>query len=156
MERPVSASRGAGRAQRAVREEGAVVDRVVDAHELLVLDVPGAHREMADLAVPHDPVRQSDGPAARLERRVWVALPQRAEPRRLRARHGIRRSIGGDPPSIQDAQHDRAIQGTRSHGRPGRTTDRGTPRGGGAPTRYAWGYRRVERVSVRRAREELT
>ena len=56
MKRPVRARRRARRAEGVIREERAVLDRVRDAHQVLLLDVARAHREVADLAVPHDPV----------------------------------------------------------------------------------------------------
>jgi len=84
-----SARRGAGGAEREVGEEGAVVDRTVDRGERLRVRVPGAHREMADLAVPHDAGRQPDGRAAGVERRVRAFAQDRVEPRRVRARRGV-------------------------------------------------------------------
>src|SRR4029077_18868841 len=87
-----------------------VLDRVVDPDELLVLHVAGAHREMADLAVSHDTVGQTHVAPARAERRVRVGLDQRAQPWRLGAGHGIGRRIGREAPTVEDAEHDRAIR----------------------------------------------
>ena len=110
MERPALASGGTRLTERRVLEEGAVVDRVADPHELLVADVAGAHGEMADLAVTHHSLRQPDGAAAGLERRVRIPLEERVETRGLRARHRIPRSIRRDPPSIEHAEHDRSVR----------------------------------------------
>ena len=41
--------------ERRVLEEGAVLDRVVDAHQVLVEHAAGADRQMADLGVAHLP-----------------------------------------------------------------------------------------------------
>src|SRR5688572_27760283 len=109
VERSALAHRGAGLAQCGVVEEAAVVDRIVDADELLVLDVAGTHREVPDLAVPHDSVGQTDGATARLELRVRPASEERVETRRLRARHRVAWSVGSDPPAVEHAEHDGAV-----------------------------------------------
>src|SRR5581483_343327 len=117
VQRPALADRGACRAQRGVLEERAVGDRVVDADELLVLHVAGAHREMAHLAVPHDAVRKSDRPAARLEPRVRVAREELVEPRRLGAGYRVARTAGGDPPSVEDAEDHRPVTSAHAKAR---------------------------------------
>src|SRR5688500_3287653 len=109
VERPALAHRGAGLAQCGFVEEAAVIDRVVDADELLILDVAGTHREMPDLAVPHDSVRQTDSATAGLELRVRAASEERIKTRRLRTRHRVARSIGSDPPPVEHAKHHRTV-----------------------------------------------
>ena len=111
MER-ASLADGSGRgAQLVVLEERPVGDRVVDAHELLVLDVARTHREVADLAVAHHAVGQSDGAAARLECRVRMCREEPVDPRRRRERDRVARSLWGDPPSVEHAEHDRLVRG---------------------------------------------
>ena len=60
------------RPQHGVLEERAVVDRLVDAHQILVEPPARADRQVADLAVAHLPGRQPGSLARRLERRVRV------------------------------------------------------------------------------------
>src|SRR5438046_7205850 len=108
VEGPAAAHGCACRPERPIAEERSVLDRVVDAHELLVLDVAGAHREMPDLAVSHHAVWEADIAATRAQDRVRIGLEQRAETRRLRPRHGVRGGIRCDAPSIEHAQDDRS------------------------------------------------
>ena len=91
VKRSLAARGRAGCAEGAVREERPIVDRVVDADEILVLHVAGAHDHVTNLAVAHDPVRQTDIAAARPHRGVRAALPQPAELRRARAGDRVRR-----------------------------------------------------------------
>jgi len=46
--------------QRRVLEERPIFDRLVDAHEVLEQDAPGANRQVADLTVAHLARRQTD------------------------------------------------------------------------------------------------
>ena len=101
------------RTQSRVLEERALLDRIVDADELLVLDVSRAHREVPDLAVSHDAVRKADVAAARAEGRVRIRLCERAQTRRLRAGHGVRGRIRGKAPPVEHAEDDRSIRRLR-------------------------------------------
>ena len=69
------------RAQDRVLEERAVVDRLVDPHQVLVEPPARADRQVADLAVPHLTGRQAGRLARGLERRVRVLAPQPVEDR---------------------------------------------------------------------------
>src|SRR5262245_35914091 len=65
--------------QSGVLEEGAVLDRLVHAHEVLEEHAARTNREMADLGVPHLAVRKTDGLAGGRERRVRVRAPEPVE-----------------------------------------------------------------------------
>jgi hypothetical protein len=94
--------------QRGVLEEGAAPYRLVDDVETLRLDVAGADREVTDLAVAHDPGREPDRRAARVERRMRVAREQRVQARRIRACGDVAGTFRRDPPPVEHAQDDGA------------------------------------------------
>ena len=77
-------SRFARRAQRGVAEEAAVLDRLVDADEILLHDSAGAEVEVADLRVAHLALRQADCGTGRIELGVRIGRPQVVEDRRIR------------------------------------------------------------------------
>src|SRR6266511_559984 len=108
MERAAIADGPARAGERLVPEERPVVDRVVDPDELLVLDVPGPHGEVSDLAVAHDAVGEPDGAPARVETRARVAGEQRVDARRAGVRRGVAGPVGRDPPPVEDAEDDRS------------------------------------------------
>ncbi len=62
-------------AEDGVLEEGAVLNRRVDAHEVLQKDTARADRQMADLGVAHLAVREADGGARGLELRMREVAP---------------------------------------------------------------------------------
>ena len=110
VEGPAIARGGACGAEGRVREGRSVVDRVVDAHELLVVHVPRAHRQVPHLAVAHDAVGKADVAAARAKRRMRVTRRERTQTRRFRAGHRVRWRVGRQAPPIENAQHDRAVE----------------------------------------------
>jgi hypothetical protein len=81
--------------QHRILEEGAVLDRVLDAREVLLHHRAGAEVEVADLAVAHLALGQPDGAPAGGQLRVAVALPQLVEHRCLGERQRVARPIGG-------------------------------------------------------------
>ena len=123
VERGVPSRGRAGGAERRIAEERAVVDRVVDPDQILVLDVAGTHRQMADLAVPHDAIGQPDVTAARAHRPMRVGLPKCAKPRRVRTSDGVCGRVRSDAPPVQHAEHDRSIQAGGATPRPPRCLD---------------------------------
>ncbi len=68
-----------GAEQRVVREERAVLDRDVDAHQVLEEDATRSDREVPDLRVAHLARRQPDGLARRLQCGMRVLLPEPVE-----------------------------------------------------------------------------
>src|SRR5581483_9888767 len=68
-----------GGAEHGVGEEGAVLDRPVDAHQVLVEDAAGADRQVPHLRVAHLPGRQPDRLPGGFERRMRVVAPQPVE-----------------------------------------------------------------------------
>src|SRR3954470_5317976 len=91
-----------GGAQRRVVDQGAVGDRLVDTHQVLVEPPARADRQVADLGVPHLPGREPGGLARRLDRRVRVLGPETVEHGRLRQVDGISWTGGRAAPSVQD------------------------------------------------------
>ena len=109
-------------AQHLVTRERSVGDGVVDAHEVLAHDRACAEVEMADLAVAHLPLGQAHRAPARLQRRVWVALPQLVEDGRARERYRVAGARLGEPPAVQ---HDQAGAARGQARRPRRQRHRG-------------------------------
>src|SRR3954471_15466470 len=85
-----------------VLEEGAVLDRLVHAHQILKQHSAGADREMADLAVSHLSRRQPDRAARGLERRVGKGPPEPVEIRSVRELDGVARSSRCAAPAVED------------------------------------------------------
>ena len=100
------ARRGAGVAQHLVLGEGAVLDRVVDALEVLGHDLAGAQVQVAHLRVAHLALGQAHGGAPRGQLGVRVLLPQLVEHRRVGQLDGVARPGLGQPPAVQDDQGD--------------------------------------------------
>ena len=90
------------RPQHGVLEERAVLDRLVDAHQILVEPTPGPDRQVAHLAVPHLTGRQAGGLAGGLDRRVRELAPQPVEHRRLGQLDGVARPGRRAAPAVED------------------------------------------------------
>jgi hypothetical protein len=69
--------RGHGRVEDRVLVERAILDREVDAGQILVDDPAGADVEVTDLRVALLALRQADGLTRRMQDRVRPARPQR-------------------------------------------------------------------------------
>ena len=91
-----------GAAERVILEEGAVLDRLVHTHQILVEDAPGPDRQMADLRVPHLPRGESNRLAGGLEGRVRVLAPEPVEDGRVGELHGIPRPGRRAAPAVED------------------------------------------------------
>src|SRR5262249_56028848 len=85
-------------------EEGPVLDRLVDAHQVLVEPAPGADREVSHLAVSHLTRRQPRRLAGGLDRRVREVPPEPVEHRRLRELDRVPRPSGGAAPAVANHQ----------------------------------------------------
>ena len=92
--------------QRLVREEGAILDRDVHAHQVLEEHAPRADREVPDLRVAHLARRQPDGSARRLQDGVRVPLPERVEDGRLGELDGVPGPGRSETPPVQDHERD--------------------------------------------------
>ena len=104
----VHARRGLQRLeQHRVAAEAGQLRRLVDEREVLLDDGACPEIEMADLGVAHLPVGQPDGAAARGQRRVRIALPERVEDRRVRQRDGVAGTVRRESPAIEDDEADR-------------------------------------------------
>jgi hypothetical protein len=88
--------------ERVVLVERAVLDGAIDAHEVLVDDPSGAEVRVADLGVPHLPLRQADRQPARLDGGVGELPHEGVHVRGARHRDGVRVALGADAPTIED------------------------------------------------------
>ena len=77
----------------------AVLDRRVDAHEVLVDDAARPDGQVADLGVPHLAGGRPDGLARGLERRMREAGPELVEDRRVRRARPRSRAPAARSPS---------------------------------------------------------
>jgi hypothetical protein len=97
-----------GRTERLVLEEGAVGDRLVDPHQVLVEASAGADRQVPDLGVAHLARRQPDRLPRGGERRVWIAPPQVVEDRGRGQRDRVSRARRrAAPPVEHDERYER-------------------------------------------------
>ena len=85
-----------------VLEERAVLDRLVDAHQVLEEHAPGADRQVPDLGVAHLAVRQADRLAGRLQRRVRVLGPEPVEHGGVGELDRVPRPGRGESPPVKD------------------------------------------------------
>src|SRR3954469_1533228 len=85
-----------------VLEEGAVLDRLVHAHEILKQHSAGADREVADLAVSHLSRGQPDRAARGLEGGVRKGAPEPVEVRSRGELDGVARSGRCAAPAVED------------------------------------------------------
>ena len=92
------------RPQHLVLGERPVLDRVVDARQVLTDDRAGAEVEVPDLRVAHLPVGQPDGAPAGRQLRVRVARPQLVEDRRVGQRDRVARARRREPPAVEHHQ----------------------------------------------------
>ena len=84
-----SRSAGTPRAGLRCSRKGAVLDRLVDAQQILLDDGAGAEVQVPDLRVPHLPLGQPDGLAPGGQRGVGVGAPELVEDRRIRQLDGV-------------------------------------------------------------------
>ena len=88
------------RNERGLRRVVARLDRQIDTHEVLVLNLPGADCEVADLRVAHHAGGEADGEAARVKIRVIrPAVPE--------AVHHLRASRGSSSVQLPVVLHGR-------------------------------------------------
>jgi hypothetical protein len=100
-----------------VLEERAVPHGLRDPHEVLHDHAAGAEVQVADLAVPHLPLRQPDGEPGRVEQRARAARPQGVPGRRFGQRDGVPVARGTVTPAVEDEQGDGAGVERGHHGR---------------------------------------
>ena len=101
--------------ERLVLEQRAVLDGAAHANEVLEQDPPRSDRQVADLRVPHLPLRKAHRRARRAQLRGRIASDESVEdgcPRKLDSVAGAGRS---DPPSVEDHQRDER-QPVAAHG----------------------------------------
>ncbi len=96
----------AGGPQRLVLEERAVLDRLVDAEQVLLHDRARSQVEVAHLRVAHLALGEADRRAVGRERGVRMLLPELVEHRRVRQLHGVPRARLGQPPPVEHDQAD--------------------------------------------------
>src|SRR5207253_8918928 len=87
-----------------VRGEGAVLDRPVDAHQVLEEHATRADRQVADLRVAHLSRRQADGFPGGCYPRMRVLPPEPVEVRRVRELDGVPRTRRSATPAVEDDQ----------------------------------------------------
>ena len=85
-----------------ILEEGAVLDRLVHAHQILKEHSAGADRQVADLAVSHLSRRQPDRAGRGLERGMRKGSPEPVEVRSLRELDGVASSGRRAAPAVED------------------------------------------------------
>ena len=83
-----------------------VLDRLVDAGEVLRDDRARAEVEVPDLGVAHLALGQPDALAHRDQLRVRLGVPQLVEHRRVGERHRVARPVGREPPAVEHDQDD--------------------------------------------------
>ena len=101
-----SLRRSAGRAQLGIGEETAVLDRRIDAGEILVDDAAGAEIHVPHFGIAHLPVRKADMAAFGMDQGVRTLRPQPAPVRKIGQRQRVVRGILAMAPTVQDQQHD--------------------------------------------------
>ena len=92
--------------ERLVLRQRPVLDRGVDAREVLRDDRAGAEVEVADLGVAHLALREPHRLALGGQLGVRVLVPQPVEDRRRRERDRVARAVRGEPPAVEDHERD--------------------------------------------------
>jgi hypothetical protein len=95
-----------GVGQRGIRRKVAVVDRLVDARQILVDDPSGSHVRVADLGVAHLSGRQTDGFARSDEPRVRIARQQPIVDGRSREGDRVVVPVGANAEPVQDEEYE--------------------------------------------------
>ena len=85
-----------------VLEERPVLDRRIDAHQVLEEHPPGADRQVPDLGVAHLAAGQADRLAGRLQRRVRVLGPEPVEDGRVGELDRVPRPGRSKSPPVED------------------------------------------------------
>ena len=107
VQRAAARLRGLDRGdQRRVLVERSIGDRLVDAHDVLIDDAPGAEVEVPDLAVAHLPVRQADVVPGGADENVRVPLVEPGERRHARQSYGVAVGFGTLAESVEDDEDD--------------------------------------------------
>ena len=86
---PIALGLPDGRVEGLVAEKGAILDRSVDAHEVLEDDPPGAEVGVPDLGIPHLPLGQTHCEARGVEGRVGIALVEEVDVRGIGQGDGV-------------------------------------------------------------------
>ncbi len=89
--------------------EAAILDRHIDARQILRHHAAGADIHVADFGIAHLALRQADGAAGRGEQRMRILRQQPRVVRRLRLGDGVVGCIGPPAPAVENAEH----RGTR-------------------------------------------
>ncbi len=118
-------------AQARVARERAVLDRLVDARQILEHDPAGAEIHMSDLGIAHLALRQPDGMGRGVEERMRAARHQPIPDGRAGLAERVVLALLPVAPAVQDAEHDgaraavchhdalyRAIRPARPSGKP--------------------------------------
>ena len=106
---PPRAPRAITSRQAGAREQRAGRDRAADEHRALRVDLAGAERVVADLAVAHVVVgRQADRLAVRAQLGAHAGDPQPIERRRRRDRDRVGLVAGAAADAVHHDEHDRA------------------------------------------------
>ena len=85
-----------------VREEAAVLDRIVDPNEILLDDTTRAEVQVSDLAVAHLSAGQADRFLRRCEQRARRARPEAIPGRHVRHRDRVALALGAITPTVED------------------------------------------------------
>ena len=89
--------------------DGAVLDGVVDAGELLEHDAAGTDVEVAHLGIAHLAVGKADVLAGSTQRGVGILLVQRVDERGARSCDGVVRALGRQAEAVHDDEQRRKM-----------------------------------------------
>ena len=115
---PVDFSLAMKSASAGLLRQRAVLDRAVDARQVLQHHPAGADIHVADLGIAHLPVGQADLVLGGVEQRVRRARRNRSQLGVAASAIALSGPSSRDAPAVEDAQHDRAgALGPIGHGR---------------------------------------
>ena len=97
---------GAGGIQFGIGKKTAILDRGIDAGQVLVDDAAGAEVHVANFRVAHLPIRQSNETAFGVDQGVRAGRQQLPPVRQVGQRQRVVGSLFTMSPAIQDQQHD--------------------------------------------------
>jgi hypothetical protein len=89
--------------------ERTVFDRLSDPNEVLHDDPTSAEVQMADLAVPHLPLRQADGESRRIEQGAGMFRDQRVPSRSVGEGDRVPLALGTIAPSVEHNEDNRTL-----------------------------------------------
>src|SRR5215469_2548644 len=101
--------------KRPITSQFALLDRVVDAGQVLLYHAASTDVGVADLGVAHLMRRQSDEAFARLHMRVRKAGHEAVPVRRFSLQDSVVVALRALTPAVENAQHDRAWSVRRRH-----------------------------------------